>query len=97
MPFDAVNRDRIGRARCSSDVQEGARNHGPKLYVSQPNSGAANLGESNRAICMPTNDRETSIFYLKLQWISARDEAERKSLGEKIRKLLEQSKSSKQS
>jgi hypothetical protein len=37
---------------------------------------------------MPTNDKETSIFYLKLQWVSTKDEAERKTLGEKIRQLL---------
>jgi len=35
---------------------------------------------------MPTKDND--IFYLKLQWISAKDEAERKNLGEKIRQLL---------
>jgi len=35
---------------------------------------------------MPSKDKD--IFYLKLQWISAKDEAERKSLGEKIRQLL---------
>jgi hypothetical protein len=46
---------------------------------------------------MPTNDKETTIFYLKLQWVSTKDEAERKSLGEKIQQLLlDQSKSSKQ-
>jgi hypothetical protein len=37
---------------------------------------------------MPTNDKETSIFHLKLQWVAAKDEAERKTLGEKIRQLL---------
>jgi hypothetical protein len=35
---------------------------------------------------MPSKDKD--IFYLKLQWISAKDEAERKSLAEKIRQLL---------
>jgi hypothetical protein len=35
---------------------------------------------------MPSKDKD--IFYLKLQWISAKDEAERKNLGEKIRQLL---------
>jgi len=37
---------------------------------------------------MPTSDTKNTIFYLKLQWISAKDEAERKSLGNKIRELL---------
>jgi hypothetical protein len=37
---------------------------------------------------MPTNDKETPIFYLKLQWIAAKDETERKTLAEKIRQLL---------
>jgi hypothetical protein len=46
---------------------------------------------------MPTNDKETSIFYLKLQWVSTKDEAERKTLGEKIQRLLhDQSKPAKQ-
>jgi hypothetical protein len=35
---------------------------------------------------MPSKDND--IFYLKLQWISAKDDAERKALGEKIRQLL---------
>jgi len=44
---------------------------------------------------MPKNDKETSVFYLKLKWIEAKDETERKTLGEKIRKLLlDQSKTS---
>jgi hypothetical protein len=32
--------------------------------------------------------KDKDIFYLKLQWISAKDEAERKNLAEKIRQLL---------
>jgi hypothetical protein len=45
---------------------------------------------------MPTNNKEESIFYLKLQWIAAKDEVERKTLGEKIQRLLaDQSKPSK--
>jgi len=35
---------------------------------------------------MPPKDKD--IFYLKLQWISAKDETERRALGEKIRRLL---------
>jgi hypothetical protein len=35
-----------------------------------------------------TSDKENAIFYLKLQWISAKDDAERESLGKKIRQLL---------
>jgi hypothetical protein len=35
---------------------------------------------------MPSKDQD--IFYLKLQWISAKDEAERKKLAEQIRQLL---------
>jgi len=35
---------------------------------------------------MPSKDQD--IFYLKLQWISAKDEAERKNLAEKIRQRL---------
>jgi hypothetical protein len=50
--------------------------------------GLANQGDSDRAKLMPTNGKENSIFYLKLQWISAKDEKERKVLGEKIRQLL---------
>ena len=37
---------------------------------------------------MLTSDKENSIFYLKLQWISAKDDAERASLGKRIRELL---------
>lgn len=32
--------------------------------------------------------KEIDVFYLKLQWMSAKDEAERKRLAEKIIKLL---------
>jgi len=32
--------------------------------------------------------KEKDVFYLKLQWISCKDEAERKKLAEKIRQLL---------
>jgi hypothetical protein len=39
---------------------------------------------------MPTNDKETPVFHLKLQWVSTKDEAERKRLGEKIQQLLNQ-------
>jgi type I restriction-modification system DNA methylase subunit len=34
------------------------------------------------------SSKENDIFYLKLQWISAKDEAERKKLADKIRQLL---------
>jgi hypothetical protein len=74
----------------SSHAQKAVTALGPKLYVSQLDSGAANRGEPNRARPMPTNDKETSVFYLKLQWVSTKDEAERKRLGEKIQQLLNQ-------
>lgn len=32
--------------------------------------------------------KEKDVFYLKLQWISTKDEAERKELAEKIRQAL---------
>jgi hypothetical protein len=32
--------------------------------------------------------KEKDVFYLKLQWISAKDEAEKKALAEKIRQAL---------
>ena len=32
--------------------------------------------------------KENDVFYLKLQWISCKDEAERKKLAEKIRQVL---------
>ena len=32
--------------------------------------------------------KEKDIFYLKLQWISAKDEAEKKKLAEKISQAL---------
>jgi hypothetical protein len=35
---------------------------------------------------MPSKEKE--IFYLKLQWISAKDEAERKQLADKIKRTL---------
>jgi len=35
---------------------------------------------------MPSKDND--VFYLKLQWISSKDEAERKQLAEKIKQLL---------
>ncbi|HYB84489.1 MAG TPA: hypothetical protein VED86_04100 [archaeon] len=41
---------------------------------------------------MPTSDKENTIFYLKLQWISAKDDAERERLGKKIRQLLSEAK-----
>jgi hypothetical protein len=36
--------------------------------------------------------KEKDIFYLKLQWISAKDEAEKKKLAEKIREALSRKK-----
>ena len=56
--------------------------------MSQLGSGVANRNESNRAMLMPTNEKDTSVFYLKLQWIAAKDDAERKNLAERIRRLL---------
>jgi hypothetical protein len=35
---------------------------------------------------MPSKDKD--IFYLKLQWIACKDEAEKKKLAEKIRQAL---------
>ncbi|HUK51478.1 MAG TPA: hypothetical protein VLV18_10605 [Terriglobales bacterium] len=35
--------------------------------------------------------KEKDIFYLKLQWVSAKDEAERNSIGDKIRQLIAES------
>jgi hypothetical protein len=35
---------------------------------------------------MPSKDKD--VFSLKLQWISAQDEAEKKKLAEKIRQVL---------
>jgi len=32
--------------------------------------------------------KEKDVFYLKLQWISAKDEAEKKKLAEQIRQVL---------
>jgi hypothetical protein len=57
-----------------------------KLYFAFLNCDAAKVGNKNRARFMPSKDKD--IFYLKLQWISAKDETERKNLGEKIRQLL---------
>jgi hypothetical protein len=37
---------------------------------------------------MPSKDKD--VFYLKLQWISAKDDGERKKLAEQIRQLLSQ-------
>jgi hypothetical protein len=42
-----------------------------------------------QAVPMPSKDKD--VFYLKLQWISTRDEAERKKLAEKIRQALSES------
>jgi hypothetical protein len=44
--------------------------------------------ESDRTGFTLTSDKEKQIFYLKLQWIAAKNEAERESLGKKIRELL---------
>jgi hypothetical protein len=38
---------------------------------------------------MPSKEKDA--FYLKLQWISTTDEAERKRLSEKIRQILSES------
>jgi hypothetical protein len=32
--------------------------------------------------------KENDVFYLKLQWISTKDEAEKKALGQKIKDAL---------
>ncbi len=32
--------------------------------------------------------KEKDVFYLKLQWISAKDEAEKKKVAEKIKQVL---------
>jgi len=37
---------------------------------------------------MPSKDK--NIFYLKLQWISTKDDAERKKLAQQIQQLLSQ-------
>jgi len=34
--------------------------------------------------------KDKNVFYLKLQWISAKDDAERKKLAEQIQQLLSQ-------
>jgi hypothetical protein len=36
--------------------------------------------------------KENDVFYLKLQWISSKDEAERAKLAAKIRQLLSEKK-----
>jgi len=36
--------------------------------------------------------KEEDVFYLKLKWICAKDQAEKDKLGEKIRQLLSQGK-----
>jgi hypothetical protein len=36
--------------------------------------------------------KEKDIFYLKLQWISANDDAKRKSISDKIRQLMAEQK-----
>jgi hypothetical protein len=38
---------------------------------------------------MPSKDKD--VFYLKLQWMSSKDEAERKKLSEQIKQLLAKS------
>lgn len=38
---------------------------------------------------MPSKDND--VFYLKLQWISTKDEVERKKLAEKIKQALSES------
>jgi hypothetical protein len=48
--------------------------------------------ESDRTGFTLTSDKENTVFYLKLQWISAKNDAERESLGKKIRELLAASK-----
>jgi len=39
---------------------------------------------------MPSKEKD--VFYLKLQWISSKDEGERRRLAEQIRKLLSEGK-----
>jgi hypothetical protein len=39
---------------------------------------------------MPSKEKD--VFYLKLQWISAKDEAEKEKLAEKIRQALSREK-----
>jgi len=71
----------------SSNAQSVVKSHSSKLYVSRRDTAGAARGE-NTASSMPTDDKENSVFYLKLQWISAKDDAERARVGERIRQLL---------
>jgi hypothetical protein len=41
---------------------------------------------------MPTSEKQNTIFYLKLQWISAKSDAERETIGKKIQQVLAASK-----
>jgi hypothetical protein len=40
------------------------------------------------------SSKDKDIFYLKLQWISCKDQAERKKIAEKIRQVLSESEKS---
>jgi hypothetical protein len=71
----------------SGNAQSVVKPHSPKLYVSRRDTAGAARGEDT-ASSMPTDDKENSVFYLKLQWISAKDDAERARVGERIRRFL---------
>lgn len=46
---------------------------------------------TNQAQAVPMSAKEKDVFYLKLQWISTKDEAERKKLSDMIRRALSES------
>jgi hypothetical protein len=76
------------RQHSAIDEKDAVTRRAPKLYVSRPDNCDTKLGEPNKTGFMPTNDKEKSTFYLKLQWISAKDDAERETLAKKIRQIL---------
>jgi len=57
-----------------------------KLYYSSPNCGATQNDSKFRVPSMTSKEKD--VFYLKLQWISAKDEAEKKQWAEKIKQVL---------
>lgn len=61
---------------------------GTQSYMSPYRTLRYEFSQSDRTGLMPTSDKENTVFYLKLQWISAKDDAERERLGKKIRQLL---------
>jgi hypothetical protein len=83
------NAKKEGQQLCSFRSKEpkgAAAIRGLKLYYPFLNCGAAQ--NKRRVQALPMASKEKDVFYLKLQWMSAKDAAQRKELADKIKQTL---------